>query len=250
MSKRFPKKDRKFSRPLIGRINVKSIVDFPKDENNTSEKNKQIPTPRDVFNDYLESTSVHGLQYFGKIDIKVGTPGKILWTCTILICFVCLSLMVIQFLQRYNQNPTNTYIKTFEAPIYKIPFPAVTICPVAPISMKKRLAILENAFLPKNVSREFLLNLLKYGHHIMNPYTEKNTEYFIKLESFLEANKWRISDFLKILTPCEEMFESCWWSTERIDCVKSMKVARSAYGLCCSFNYHLEEYIGLGKQVS
>ncbi|CAK9832291.1 Sodium channel protein Nach [Anthophora retusa] len=241
MSKRFPKKDRKLSRPPIDRINVKSIVDFPKDENNTPEKNKQTPTPRDVFNNYLESTSVHGLQYFGKIDIKVGTAGKILWTCTILICFICLSLMVVQFLQRYNQNPTNTYIKTFEAPIYKIPFPAVTVCPVAPISMKKRLAILENAFLPKNVSREFLLNLLKYGHHIMNPYTEKNVEYFGKLETFLEANKWKIPDFLKILTPCEEMFESCWWSAERINCVKSMKTARSAYGLCCSFNYYLEE---------
>ncbi|CAK9817071.1 Pickpocket protein 11 [Anthophora plagiata] len=163
MSKRFQRKDRKFTRPPIDRINVKSIADFPWDENNTSEKNKQIPTPRDVFNDYLESTSVHGLQYFGKIDMKVGTPGKILWACTILICFVCLSLMVIQFLYRYNQNPTNTYIKTFEAPIYQVPFPAVTVCPVAPISMKKRLAILENAFLPKNVSREFLLNLLK-GH--------------------------------------------------------------------------------------
>ncbi|CAK9817075.1 Sodium channel protein Nach [Anthophora plagiata] len=250
MSKRFQRKDRKFTRPPIDRINVKSIADFPWDENNTSEKNKQIPTPRDVFNDYLESTSVHGLQYFGKIDMKVGTPGKILWACTILICFVCLSLMVIQFLYRYNQNPTNTYIKTFEAPIYQVPFPAVTVCPVAPISMKKRLAILENAFLPKNVSREFLLNLLKYGHHIMNPYTVKNIEYLVKLESFLEANKWSMPDFLKILTPCEEIFESCWWSAERIDCAKSIKFARSVYGLCCSFNYYLEEYIRLGKQVS
>lgn len=72
-----------------------------------------------------------------------------------------LSLMVIQFLHRYNENPTNTYIKTFHAPIFEAPFPAVTICPSTPISLERRLTILEHAILPKNVTREFASNLLK-----------------------------------------------------------------------------------------
>lgn len=77
-----------------------------------------------------------------------------------------LSLMVVQFLHRYNENPTNTYILTFDEPIFKAPFPAVTICPTMPIPMRKRLAILENAILPENVSREFALNILKYVYKL------------------------------------------------------------------------------------
>lgn len=52
-------------------------------------KEKKIATPQDVINDFLESTSVHGLQYFAKIDIRVGILGKILWTCAMLTGFVC-----------------------------------------------------------------------------------------------------------------------------------------------------------------
>ncbi|KOC70548.1 Sodium channel protein Nach [Habropoda laboriosa] len=250
MSEAFQRRNQKFSRQAAGRINVRSIVNLPRKENNFPEKSKKNPTPGDVLNDYLESTSVHGLQYFGKIGIKVGVPGKILWTCTILTCFVCLSLMVVQFLQRYNQNPTNTYIKTFEAPIYQAPFPAVTVCPISPISLKTSLAILENCFVPENVSREVLLHLLQYGHHMTHPYSVKSFEHFDVLKEFLNVNKWTVPDFLKILTPCANMFESCWWSAERIDCNKYMEATHSAYGMCCSFNYRLAEYIGAEKQVS
>lgn len=87
-----------------------------------------------------------------------------------------LSLMVMQFLRRYNENPTNMYILTFDEPIFKAPFPAVTICPTMPIPMQKRLAILENAILPENVSREFALNILKYVY---------------KLQKILQKKKYR-----------------------------------------------------------
>lgn len=91
-----------------------------------------------------------------------------------------LSLMVMQFLRRYNENPTNTYILTFDEPIFKAPFPAVTICPTMPIPMRKRLAILEKAILPENVSREFALNILKYVYTNCKRYCkekkEKNTD--------------------------------------------------------------------------
>lgn len=192
---------------------------------------------------------MHGLQYFGKTDIKVGTFGKILWSVTIFSCFIGLSLMVMQFLRRYNENPTNTYILTFDEPIFKAPFPAVTICPTMPIPMRKRLAILENAILPENVSREFALNILKYGHILTHSYTSKEFEEIDKLKAFLNANKWKVVEFVKILINCEDVFESCQWNTERIDCGKSIKTSYSSYGLCCSFNYLLEGYMSPQKQV-
>ncbi|XP_060819350.1 sodium channel protein Nach-like isoform X4 [Bombus pascuorum] len=158
-----------------------------------------------------------------------------------------LSLMLMQFLRRYNENPTNTYIQTFDAPIFRAPFPAVTICPSIPIPLKKRLAILENSILPKNVSRELALEMLNYGHLITHPYVNKEFKQMDKLKEFLDANKWSVARFVKTLINCEDMFESCWWSTERIDCTKSIKHSYSSYGLCCSFNYLLENYVGSQK---
>ncbi|XP_033197227.2 sodium channel protein Nach isoform X1 [Bombus vancouverensis nearcticus] len=257
-------------RQSIAKINVNVKSDLTKDVTESTKKEEKNPTPREVLTDYLESTSVHGLQYFGKTNIEVGVLGKILWAFTILTCFVCtchsfevhhlerytrlnarlvsgLSLMLMQFLRRYNENPTNTYIQTFDAPIFRAPFPAVTICPSIPIPLKKRLAILENSILPENVSRELALEMLNYGHLITHPYMNKEFKQMDKLKEFLDANKWSVARFVKTLINCEDMFESCWWSTERIDCTKSIKHSYSSYGLCCSFNYLLENYVGSQK---
>ncbi|CAL7943296.1 unnamed protein product [Xylocopa violacea] len=231
----------------INIIDVKSINENRKDTPDPPKKEEQVLTLRDVLNNYLESTSVHGLQYFGKMEIKIGILGKILWTCTMVICFVCLSLMLLQFLRRYNENPINSFTKTFNAPIYSAPFPAVTICPTVPVSMRRRLAILENVILPENNEIKLSGISSRYGHHITHPYASKSFSDMDKLKAFLNANKWTITNFLKILIPCEDIFESCWWSGERIDCSKSLKASDSSYGLCCSFNYNLADYIGYHK---
>lgn len=70
-----------------------------------------------------------------------------------------------------------------------------------------------------------------------------------KLKAFLDANKWKVVEFVKILINCEDIFELCQWNTERIDCAKSIKTSYSSYGLCCSFNYLLEGYMRPQKQV-
>ncbi|KZC09551.1 Sodium channel protein Nach [Dufourea novaeangliae] len=156
--------------------------------------------------------------------------------------------MVMQFLQRYNDNPTNTYVRSFYNPIFKAPFPAVTICPFSPISLQRRLKIVDGINIPENMTEESVLNLLKYSHHITLPFTMKKYDEIKELKALLDANQWTVSNFLKILKPCEDVTNSCWWSGERIDCDQSIKISHTSYGLCCSFNYLLEEYVGREKQ--
>lgn len=102
MTKRFDEKnqdllyfDRRYddaiSKRPMGKVNVIDVKsDVIENSIDIVKKEDKVPTPRDVLNDYLESTSVHGLQYFGKTSVDVGFLGKILWTCTILISFVCI----------------------------------------------------------------------------------------------------------------------------------------------------------------
>ncbi|XP_076640212.1 sodium channel protein Nach isoform X2 [Colletes latitarsis] len=254
MSKRFVDQHQQFlyfndsfnvPKQSVDKVNVVNVK--PTEPTGFSKNAKAVPTARDVLNDFLESTSVHGLQYFGNVDIKVGVCGKILWTCTMITGFVCLGLMVIQFLRRYNDDPTNTYIKSFYNPIFEAPFPAVTICPFSPIPLQRRLEILDGVILSNNITRELAMNFLKYGHFLTMPYPINMYEDMDKLKEFLEANKWSVLDFLKILKPCEDIVESCSWSSEHIDCKESIVVSFSSYGLCCSFNYLLEKYVGREK---
>lgn len=84
---RFNTKLRRDAVNKISVINIKS--DLTKNVTNSPKKEEKIPTVREILETYLENTSVHGLQYFGKTNIKVGIPGKILWASTIFICFVC-----------------------------------------------------------------------------------------------------------------------------------------------------------------
>ena len=91
--------------------------------------------------------------------------------------------------------------------------------------------------------------LRRYGHILTHSYTSKEFEEIDKLKAFLNANKWKVVEFVKILINCEDVFESCQWNTERIDCGKSIKTSYSSYGLCCSFNYLLEGYMSPQKQV-
>lgn len=77
---------KKRSNRKINVIEAKSNV--TKRVTDPSKKRKRNPTSLDILTDFLESTSVHGLQYFGKTDIEVGTFGKILWSVTIFSCFI------------------------------------------------------------------------------------------------------------------------------------------------------------------
>ncbi|XP_078039966.1 sodium channel protein Nach [Augochlora pura] len=217
------------------------------DQPDSTKKQETIPTTDEIVNDFLESTSIHGLQYFGKTDMKVGFFGKILWLCTILTGFACSTIMVIQFLNRYNENPTSTFIKSFNNPIFNAPFPAITLCPFSPIPLERREKILHGINIPENMSADTVMNLLKYGHFITLPYSTQHYDESDRLQELLDANYWTVAEFLKILEPCEDMLESCWWSSERIDCGKSMSLSHSSYGLCCSFNYLLEDFVGRDK---
>ncbi|XP_076281730.1 uncharacterized protein LOC143209657 isoform X1 [Lasioglossum baleicum] len=86
----------------------------------------------------------------------------------------------------------------------------------------------------------------RYGHFITYPYAMESYEED-ELAELLKANHWTIADFLKIVEPCEDIFEACWWSSEKIDCGKSLVLSHSSYGFCCSFNYLLEEFVGRDK---
>ncbi|KAG7189338.1 hypothetical protein KM043_016991 [Ampulex compressa] len=55
----------------------------------------------------------------------------------------------------------------------------------------------------------------------------------------------QLIDFIKMLRPCEDIVESCFWDGEKRDCADVIRMSHSTRGICCSFNYLLEDHINL-----
>lgn len=74
---------------------------------------------------YLKYTSVNGFHYL----INTKSKTKILFWFTICLCCIAFSLYLVYLqLVEYTTNVTSNPIKTTAYPIWKVPFPALTIC--------------------------------------------------------------------------------------------------------------------------
>lgn len=83
--------------------------------------------------------------------------------------------MIWTFWTRYKANPTRSVIEYFQAPIYLIPFPAITLCPLVSPLWRRRQEMLERLRLPHNMSNEtanFLVRYVRYATHMHIGYTQ------------------------------------------------------------------------------
>lgn len=49
------------------------------------------------------------------------------------------------------------------------------------------------------------------------------------------------------MRPCEDLFEICLWEGDETNCNELFKLSYAYSGLCCSFNYLLEDDIRTDK---
>lgn len=68
-----------------------------------------------------------------------------------------------------------------------------------------------------------------------------------QLKLLLDTNNMTLTDLLIALRPCEDLFESCAWDGINANCSELFKVSYTFTGICCSFNYLLEDYIKSGE---
>ncbi|XP_025157957.1 LOW QUALITY PROTEIN: sodium channel protein Nach [Harpegnathos saltator] len=191
--------------------------------------------------------------------------------------------MVYTFWRRYSANPFRTVVESFQAPIFMIPFPAVTLCPLVPPLAARRGQLLQRLRLPADVDNNTAMFLLKYVRTFVRQQTavicrtsgdrekiagraalESNIfatkflrygtafaservlggkNHLNKLRTLLEVNNMTLLELLKFLRPCEDLIESCWWDGEKKNCSEIFRVSHASQGVCCSFNFLLEDYI-------
>lgn len=83
------------------------------------------------------------------------------------IILLVLTLMLEKFWGRYKDNPTRTIISSFHVPIFKAPFPALTICPLIPPTAARRRKVFESLHLPPNMTNKTAKFLVRYMYFLL-----------------------------------------------------------------------------------
>ncbi|XP_011862352.1 PREDICTED: sodium channel protein Nach-like [Vollenhovia emeryi] len=226
----------------------KELFDFPKLYNRSAVKTKRV-IAQQLLQEYLYNSSVHGMKYFSKLQIKSSIIGKLFWTSIMICSFVFLTLMLQKFWTRYSTNPTRSIIRSFHIPIFRAPFPALTICPLIPPMSSRRRKVFESLRLPHGMSNATGRFLVRYGPAFANENAPGGKAHLKDLKSLLKLNNMSLIDLIIALRPCEDIFESCAWNDVNMNCSELFKVSYTFTGICCSFNYLLEDYIQNGSNT-
>ena len=78
----------------------------------------------DIFTDFLETSTIHGLAYISNVPSKT---GKALWLTIVIAGFCTAGYLISDSFKEWDETPIDTSISTH--PIATLPLPFVTICP-------------------------------------------------------------------------------------------------------------------------
>ena len=93
----------------------------------------------DVFREFLESSTIHGLSYISSSQVRNGhffiiilhlyqtKWGKIAWSFIVCLCFFSAGYLIHSSYSAWQESPVSTSITTH--PIADLDFPIVTVCP-------------------------------------------------------------------------------------------------------------------------
>lgn len=85
---------------------------------------KRVDTAREVFHEFCDASTIHGLKYLKTSSIH----EKVVWIIVFLISISFCSVQIHNIWQRWNQDPVIVSFNENLVPIIQIPFPAITIC--------------------------------------------------------------------------------------------------------------------------
>ncbi|KAL3273935.1 hypothetical protein HHI36_015359 [Cryptolaemus montrouzieri] len=187
------------------------------------------------FKSYCNHTSIHGFQYLGQNR----TVFERCWWIIIFLCTVSACGYVIYLVyNKWWMTPVIVSLTTRDTPIYKVPFPAVTICPTIKFKSKK---INYSNFLKKlaegeirniSVFEEEQYRLLDYMLPLCKP---SLLPPFLMHESPTYTNEI-YEAFLNYSPYVKNLRHSAKFMEEELDFYSSFNPVLTDDGLCFSFN--------------
>ncbi|XP_049961808.1 uncharacterized protein LOC126481893 [Schistocerca serialis cubense] len=189
--------------------------------------------------EFSAQTSLHGCRQVAKAGTSAA--GRLYWVAVIFCCSAFCALFVYNIWTEYEDSPTSTTIEMTNYPLYRIPFPAVTICPYTKIRRtvgEKILARYLNVSVLNETLREQLrlvmeaLSLQEFPPSRAAMETFENIKVFARLFHNLNTTRF----MLDVLPRVEDIFAVCYWQGYRTNCSNIFSLQRTDTGFCYSFN--------------
>uniref|UniRef100_A0A182Q221 Pickpocket n=1 Tax=Anopheles farauti TaxID=69004 RepID=A0A182Q221_9DIPT len=196
-----------------------------------SESTKDDDGNRSLWVDYCMNSTIHGFKYL--VGNKRTTIERIWWFIVCLLSLYGCGRLIHSVYTKWDQDPVVVTFAEKPAPVFSIPFPAVTICPETKVRKKD---------LDFSKAYEF------YNDELLWQFMA--AEQMVKLEALLQVcdfsfglqmNNDSYADNVvqvlqKLAIPFEDIFVMCGWRAVPIDCRKFFKRTLTDSGICYTFN--------------
>nr|CAD7403343.1 unnamed protein product [Timema cristinae] len=188
-----------------------------------------------AFVNYCKVTSLHGLGYITSKDRH--WIERLLWTFLSALSLAIAGILIQLVWVRFQKSPTVISIEDTNYPIWKVPFPGVTLCnsnkvykPAAQQFIKDMMAY--------GISNVTSINFLKKLPWLLDPQPLEMNELTIIQDKLTEVGMDMERLMLQLMQPCDRMVVKCDWEGYNTNCSDIFDVIKSLQGYCCSFNYH------------
>lgn len=182
-----------------------------------SEKSdKSTSTCESNIQEYLLSSSLHGLRYIGTTTLSVFE--RVFFGLSFLMVISLAAYFISNVWQKWNETPVIIGMDPVSTNIRDIPFPAVTICNM------------------NQVKKSFVESLVEKKDKIIleSICTQGDT---LDDDTAIEGKWSYVREFLlNASQPCSAMIKLCKFGMRVIDCEMSFKSVLTDEGLCCTFN--------------
>ncbi|XP_055381336.1 pickpocket protein 19-like [Condylostylus longicornis] len=140
----------------------------------------------------------------------------------------------------FSNNLIETVLEDVQFPVYRIRFPAITLCNTNRINWN-RIEEAKAKFLPQNRSQNtenlFENFMAMFENYRFGFFANFSTKF--ENESLTELDQINLNEVLEFLMfRCEEMFStnSCLWRNKEFNCCDEFDLQKTVYGHCFTFN--------------
>ncbi|CAO1407458.1 unnamed protein product [Diamesa serratosioi] len=180
-----------------------------------------------MLKDYSKECSIHGVKYL--TERHNSWCVKIFWIIALILSFTSCFYLIIKTYNKWQSNPVIVTFEEKSTPVWKIPFPAVTICPENKYNKHsfKIDDLLHDEFVELSTDHFTKINALyQICNHYPLPVYQLNTD--------LLANCSNI--FNDIAIDFNDTFQTCVWIGFDSYCEKMFHKLLTDEGICWTFN--------------
>uniref|UniRef100_A0A336L784 CSON004091 protein n=1 Tax=Culicoides sonorensis TaxID=179676 RepID=A0A336L784_CULSO len=201
---------------------------------NRKKGDKIMPPPPGIMTvevEYCENSSIHGIKYLSKSETVF---QKLLWSIVLFISFVLCGILIGRIYTKRCESPVIVSFNENPVPIWQIPFPAVTICPITKT---------------KRDEFKFTETLFKVLSNDTKNLSEKELQYFDSIVQLCDAYngdnftlpgvrdpKNYIKIIEKLAPKFEEIKHAGWINGEEVDLSEIFSPVITELGLCFTYN--------------